>query len=286
MSTPAKPKQKDSANTRHPRLNKKLLCDIIGGISLFVLSFALTNLILWKLESISVESQISGMDTASVVSEVADSVDTEIIDQSDIDPSNPYWDYIKMNLIDVNFSDLLAQNSDTAGWIQVNGTNINYPFVQSSDNSFYLTHSFDKSYNRAGWVFMDYRNDKAGNNKNTILYAHGRVDQVMFGTLKNILNNGWLNDTDNYVIKLSTPYENTLWQIFSVYYLPTTNDYIATDFTNNVQFSKFTDMLIERSMYDFSTTVAPEDKILTLSTCYSSTEKLAVHAKLIKRTPR
>lgn len=52
--------------------------------------------------------------------------------------NNPYWDYIKMNLINVDFAQLKAQNNDTAGWIQVNGTNINYPFVQTTDNSYYL----------------------------------------------------------------------------------------------------------------------------------------------------
>lgn len=48
----------------------------------------------------------------------------------------------------------------------------------------------------------------------------------MFGSLKNILKNGWLNNTNNYIVKLSTETENTLWQVFSVYHIPTTNDYI------------------------------------------------------------
>ncbi|UKI57499.1 MAG: hypothetical protein L6V81_09305 [Clostridium sp.] len=55
-----------------------------------------------------------------------------------------YWSYIKMNMINVDFTDLIKQNSDTKGWIQVNGTNINYPFVQSNDNAYYLNHSFTK----------------------------------------------------------------------------------------------------------------------------------------------
>ena len=55
-----------------------------------------------------------------------------------------------MNLINVDFNELKKINSNTKGWIQVNGTNINYPFVQAKDNKFYLTHSFDKSYNSAG----------------------------------------------------------------------------------------------------------------------------------------
>ncbi len=211
----------------------------------------------------------------------------EIVEpEEEIPKSNPYWDYIKMNLIDVNFSDLKAINNETVGWIQVNGTNINYPFVQASDNKFYLTHTFNKSYNSAGWVFMDYRNNIQDLNKNTILYAHGRLDKTMFGSLKNILQSNWYNNKDNYVIKLSTEYQNSLWQVFSVYHIPTTNDYIQTTFNSDEEFKEFADMLQARSAYVFDTTVSGSDKILTLSTCYNDQEKVVMHAKLIKFTNR
>lgn len=55
-----------------------------------------------------------------------------------------------MSLIDVDFSELLKINSSTVVWIQVNGTNINYPFVRANDNKYYLTHTFNKTYNSAG----------------------------------------------------------------------------------------------------------------------------------------
>ena len=141
-----------------------------------------------------------------------------------------------MNLINVDFDELKKINSNTKGWIQVNGTNINYPFVQAKDNKYYLIHSFDKSYNNAGWVFLDYRNNINSLSKNTIIYAHGRLDTTMFGSLKNILKSGWLNNTNNYVVKLSTETENTLWQVFSVYNIPTTSDYIKTEFKSDDDF--------------------------------------------------
>ena len=188
-----------------------------------------------------------------------------------------------MNLIDVDFTQLKQKNSDTVGWIRVHGTNINYPFVQTNDNEFYLTHNFNKSKNSNGWVFMDYRNNKTDFDKNTIIYAHGMINNIMFGTLRKILTNGWLNNKENYVVKLSTESENTLWQIFSVYKIPTTNDYIQVNFVNNKEFLNFGNMLIERSEHNFNTLINEDDKILTLSTCYNDSEKLVLHAKLIKR---
>ena len=92
-------------------------------------------------------------------------------------------------LLDIDFESLRKINSDVKGWIKVNGTKINYPFVQTSDNSFYLNHSFDKSKNKNGWVFLDYRNNLNNpNQKNCILYAHNMKNQTMFGTLKNTMN--------------------------------------------------------------------------------------------------
>ena len=79
-----------------------------------------------------------------------------------------------MNLIDVDFTELKQTNSDVIGWIQVNGTNINYPFVQTNDNSYYLTHAFNKSYNDAGWVFLDYRNNDT-NNRNIVTDSSHRI---------------------------------------------------------------------------------------------------------------
>ena len=57
-------------------------------------------------------------------------------------------------VIGVDFTPLIAINPEVVGWIQVKGTNINYPFVQHSDNSYYLKKSFDRSYNSAGWDYL------------------------------------------------------------------------------------------------------------------------------------
>lgn len=85
------------------------------------------------------EKQINEINTSTEVKEVNDTIDTIIVNPpKEENKENPYWDYIKMNLINVNFKDLKKINNDTVGWIQVNGTNINYPFVQTNDNTYYL----------------------------------------------------------------------------------------------------------------------------------------------------
>lgn len=253
-----------------------LICLVGLGTSLF-------NIIKWKIEAKTTNNQIETAQKVVKPVEIIDNDKIEIIEQEKVPLDDPYWEYVQMNLIDVDFNDLKNINPSTIGWIQVNGTNINYPFVQTNDNKYYLNHSFNKSKNSAGWVFMDYRNNISVLDKNTIIYAHGRLDNTMFGSLKNILTSGWLNNKNNYIVKLSTEYENNLWQVFSVYKIKTTNDYLQISFISNESFLEFTDKLIKRSNFNFNTKVNENDKILTLSTCYNEKEKVVLHAKLIKR---
>ncbi|MBR2833180.1 MAG: class B sortase [Bacilli bacterium] len=252
-------------------------------IALFLIIFVYSGsqIILWHIDNKKTDKQIKSIKDKVTIKQTDDSDKTEIIENNN-EQSDPYWDYIKMNLIEVDFNQLKKINPSTKGWIKVEGTNINYPFVQTNNNDYYLTHSFDNSHNGGGWVFLDYRNNLNNEEKNTIIYAHGRENKTMFGTLKNILSDNWLNNNANHVVKMSTEYENTLWQVFSVYKIPTTNDYLQIKFQIG-EFKSFTDTITNRSFHNFKTTVTDNDRILTLSTCFNDYEKVVLHAKLIKR---
>lgn len=201
--------------------------------------------------------------------------------------SDDYWDYMKMNLLEVDFNELLQKNSDTVGWIQVKGTNINYPIVQTTNNDYYLDHAFDKTENKAGWVFMDYRNNPVDFNQNTIIYAHSRYNGTMFGSLKNILNSSWYTNKENHIIRLSTPTENTMWQVFSVYTIEKESYYITPSFSSTESYQNFLSTIKGRSEVDFSGTVNTGDKVLTLSTCKDNFgNRIVMHAKLIKKEVR
>ena len=259
---------------------------LIATVSLITMVISIKNIIEWKIDNNKTKKQLNDIEEKVEVVEKQDDENTEIIEQKEeIPKSNPYWDYIYMPLIDVDFNELKALNSDTVGWIKVEGTIINYPFVQSKDNSYYLRRSYDKTYNTGGWIFLDYRNKIDNLGRNTIIYGHDRKDDSMFGSLSNIYTKEWQKDTNNHIIKISTPTENTMWQIFSIYHLPATSDYIKTNFKDDNDFQNFINMISKRTMFNFGTTATVNDKILTLSTCYGSAgkERTVVHAKLIKR---
>lgn len=262
-------------------------------ICITTLTFSSVNIIKWFIDNKKTDDQIKEIIENTEIIETNDNENTEIIEEieeeteeEETTKNSDYWNYLNMNLIYVDFEELKSINNQVKGWIQVNGTNINYPFVQTKDNKYYLTHSFDKSYNQAGWVFLDYRNNINDLDRNTILYAHGRVDSTMFGTLRTIFSSKWYQNKDNHVIKMSNEKENSLWQVFSVYRIKTTSDYLQIDFNNDEEYLNFLTMLKERSQYTFNTTLKENDKIITLSTCYNKSDKVVMHAKLIKKEAR
>ena len=256
-------------------------------IFLLIIAFSLFKIFFWAKDNNDTKSVIDDISNNTKVEETKDDENTELINEPENkDETNDYWYYIKQPLINVDINALKEKNKDTVGWINVNNTNINYPYVQGKDNKYYLNHSYDKSYNEAGWVFLDYRNNSTLSDKNNILYAHSRLDKTMFGSLSKTLKSNWYNNKDNHIIRLSTEIENTMWQIFSVYKIPEETYYITTNFNSDNDYQKFLNTIKERSVHNFSTNLTTEDKILTLSTCYSDTERTVVHAKLIKRSPK
>jgi len=256
------------------RITIIILCLIGLGVAIY-------QIFIWRDDSKQIDNQVEEINRLVGPVEISSTDNSELINPPE-DKENPYWDFVKVSMIDVDLAKLRDINSETKGWIQVPGTNINYPFVQHNDNKFYLNHSFDQKENGAGWVFLDSRNNIDNIDRNNIIYAHGRINSVLFGTLKNILKSGWLDTPKNHLIKMSTESGNSIWQVFSVYHTQTTSDYIVTDFKNDETYLNFLKYLDGKSAFDFQVEVNQNDKILTLSTCFTSTEKVVMHAKLIK----
>ena len=190
----------------------------------------------------------------------------------------------KEKIAEYDFDKLKEINTDIVGFIEVDNTNISYPVVKSSDNSYYLNHSYKKEKNNIGSIFLDYRNDLDNLSKNNIIYGHGRLDNTMFGSLNNLLDSSNLDSKESYYITLSTPKSIMTFKIFSVYTIPKEGYYIKTYFSSNKYFKEFLETIMKRSIYNFNTDVSTNDKILTLSTCKDNFGKrVVVHAKLLKK---
>ena len=263
-----------------------------------ILSISLYKITVKQINYKEIETQELNIRKLVSLVEISNNENTEIInppDEPQIEPdensnsnieANDYWDYINTPLISVDFNSLINKNNDTVAWVKLNGTNINYPVVQTTDNNYYLHHAFDNSYNEAGWVYMDYRNNPEDFNQNTIIYGHGMNNNTIFGSLRYVVDSWWYENPDNHILKISTKYENTLWQVFSVYTIPEESYYLQTDFDDDEKFTEFLGNLSSRSFYNFGVQLNQNDKIVTLSSCYNNQLRVVLHAKLIKKEAR
>ena len=181
------------------------------------------------------------------------------------------------------FDSLLKDNNDAVAWLKLNNTDIDTPIVQSDNNEYYLNHNFNKKYNEIGWTFADYRNNFPDLSTNTIIYGHTyRNSTLAFSSLKKVLNKSWYDNEENQIIYFTTTEKELKFKIFSIYTVKNTNDYLKTNM-NEEEFNVFIANALERSVKNFNTEVKYGDKILTLSTCYNTSNyRLVVHAKLVE----
>lgn len=200
-------------------------------------------------------------------------------------PSNPKSNYVSPYY--KNYSKVISvlknSNPETVGWVTVNNTNVSYPVVQSSNNSYYLNHDFNRNSNSLGWIYMDYRNNPDELDYNTVIYGHNLRNGTMFGSLNSVLKPNWYTNVDNQYITFNTANGEMEWRIFSIYTVGVTNDYLYTTFDTPTDFLNFANQMKDRSIYNFGVELHEDDKIITLSTCQNSGKsRLAIHAVLVR----
>lgn len=255
-----KGKHYNDNNKKKKGTNKNIIIPIILLIFISIMIFTGVKILIWLKENKKSNDIIEDIKNSISIEDTTDTV----------------------NKYNIDFYSLKQKNSDTIAWLKVNGTSIEYPVLKTKDNDFYLTHSFDKKYNGAGWVFMDYKNKFDGTDNNIVIFAHNRQDGSMFGTLKNILTEEWKNNEDNFIIPFITENEKSEYQVFSVYRVEKEDYYITTNFETNSEIQIFIDKIKSRSEKDFNVDVNTKDHILTLSTCADNNKyRIVLHAKKI-----
>ena len=84
----------------------------------------------------------------------------------------------------IDFDALAQTNPEIVGWIYVPGTNINYPVVQTNNNSKYLNTLFDGTANASGAIFLDSDDTAPGMvDQQTTIYGHHMNDGSMFNVI-------------------------------------------------------------------------------------------------------
>ncbi|MBQ4563562.1 MAG: class B sortase [Lachnospiraceae bacterium] len=176
------------------------------------------------------------------------------------------------------YNQMKAANPDYIGWIIIADTNINYPMVQTVDNDYYLYRLFDRTDNRAGSLFADYRCEDVFKYRNTIIYGHNRLDGSMFANLRKYETDWFYNSHPTFYIY--TEDGPVLYQIFSIYVTDPGSSTYITRFASDEKYVEWLNERYELSRVKPNVVLDADTDIVTLSTCVNnSTQRLVVHAK-------
>ena len=174
--------------------------------------------------------------------------------------------------------ELQKENSDVVGWIEIEGTNINYPVLQGDDNSYYMNHNYKKEENTYGSVFLDKDYDWSIPSSNLLLYGHNLQDGSLFHDILNYKDESYYKEHP--IIRFTTGKEDCEYEIIAafysrVYYKSETNVfryYYFINAENEEEYNEFVNNAKEASIYDTGKTAEYGDQLLTLSTCSYHTE--------------
>ena len=152
-------------------------------------------------------------------------------------------------------------------WLEIPGTNINYPVIQGKDNSFYLNHDYYGNYHPYGCLFLNYKTDE--NSVNNVIYGHNvnlAYNRPMFAMLIDYKKKNF-REEHQYIY-----FDNEKYQLVAVIRFNANNlskwNYMQREFTEE-EFKEYIKGMKEyAAYYNEEITVKNEPKnILTLSTC-------------------
>lgn len=185
----------------------------------------------------------------------------------------------------VDFSGLKRTNPDIYAWITIQGTNINYPLLQSpTDDGYYLHHSRTGASSSNGELYTESAYNYADMlDPVTVVYGHNMRSGKMFGRLQTY----YKGDIRRFrKIAVCTPESEFDYTVFAAVPYDSVHLLASYDFNSPAVFdrffSKFMKTRVLGGTVDRSVTLTSPDKVLVLSTCLSGNhnDRFLVMARL------
>lgn len=169
----------------------------------------------------------------------------------------------------IDFNVLKEENNDIVAWLYCEDTPINYPVVQAKNNDYYLRRLINGKWNIAGTLFIDFRNSAKFCDLNTVIYGHNMDNDTMFGSIPDYSKQEYYEKHPE--IYLFTPDKNYVIELFAGYVTDVNSKIYDFPFDEE-NFSDFVSESINKSGFVSDVVVENNDKIVSLSTCYYTSE--------------
>lgn len=171
----------------------------------------------------------------------------------------------------LEYVDLYNMNNDMVGWIKIEGTEVDYPVMQTPDTvDYYLKRDFDEQHSERGCIYVREVCDVMEPSDNQTIYGHTMLDGSMFADLhKYIDKEKW---EENPLIIYDTLYDYHVYKIFAVFKTTASigqgfKYHQMVDAENEADFDKFIGTCKDLAFYDTGITPKYGDKVICLSTC-------------------
>lgn len=173
---------------------------------------------------------------------------------------------------------MYLENSDMVGWIQIEGTSIDYPVMQTpADPNYYLKHDFEKHYTDYGCPFMQADCDALAPSDNLIIYGHNMKDGSLFADLAKYGSKDFWQT--HKTVWFDTELGSYAYEIFAVIHMTVQADdadafpfYRFVDAAAPEDFAAYVSACKARALYDTGIFAEYGDRLLTLSTCDNITD--------------
>lgn len=178
----------------------------------------------------------------------------------------------------LELQEIQKENNDIVAWIEIEGTNINYPVLQTSDNEFYLDHNYKKEKAQTGSLFLDKDFYMSKPSTNYLIYGHRNRYGLMFEDLIKYKEKEFYDEHKK--IRFTTNNEDAQYDIVSVFYSKVyyKSDknvfryYYFIDAKNEDEYNEYIENSKSAGIYDTGVTAKYGEQLLTLSTCEYSQE--------------
>lgn len=183
---------------------------------------------------------------------------------------------------------LYNNNKSFIGWISIEGTDVDYPVMQSVNEEYYLNHNFNQEKDNNGSIFAGKDCNIWPRSQNIILYGHNMKSGKMFGQLKKYKSKSFYEK--HKTIQFDTIYEKGTYEVMYVFgdniydeAEVTFKYYQFIDPNSEAEWNSAMKYMADKSLYETEITASYGSELLTLSTCdyEKDAERFVVVAKRI-----
>lgn len=189
------------------------------------------------------------------------------------------------NKIIIDWDGLLAVSPNVVGWIVMeNNEHVDYPIMQSTDNDYYLNHTWDDETSVGGSIFLSSENKSNFTDQNSILYGHRMRNRSMFGSFKWYTDQEYLDEHSTFTI-YTPDGKIRIYEIFCCSRIDDATKPYTIGYTDIKERQEAINYLRRHAVSERNVEVGPLDTTVLLSTCANAnhdTRRIVVAGKLIK----